>query len=59
MGKIGKSDPNYDWAKKHITDFERYLTEQCHPYFEEVAAEDSSNLWLRCGGASDMSFYAA
>ena len=39
MAKTGKPDPNYDWAEKHITDFERYLAEQCQPYFEEVAAE--------------------
>ena len=53
MGKIGKSDPNYDWAEKHITDFERYLAEQCQPYFEEVAAEDSSKfmapMWWSVG----------
>ena len=53
MGKIGKPDPNYDWAEKHITDFERYLAEQCQPYFEEVAAEDSSKfmapMWWSVG----------
>jgi hypothetical protein len=53
MGKISKSDPNYDWAEKYITDFERYLSEQCQPYFEEVAAEDSSKfmapMWWSVG----------
>lgn len=46
-------DPNYDWAQKHIADFERYLAEQCQPYFEEVAAEDSSKfmapMWWSVG----------
>ena len=53
MAKTGKPDPNYDWAEKHITDFERYLAEQCQPYFEEVAAEDSSKfmapMWWSVG----------
>ena len=53
MAKTGKQDPNYDWAQKHIADFERYLTEQCQPYFEEVAAEDSSKfmapMWWSVG----------
>ena len=53
MPKIGKPDPNYDWAEKHITDFERYLVEQCQPYFEEAAAEDSSKfmapMWWSVG----------
>ena len=53
MEKTGKPDPNYDWAEKHIADFERYLTEQCQPYFEEVSAEDSSKfmapMWWSVG----------
>lgn len=53
MAKTGTQDPNYDWAQKHIADFERYLTEQCQPYFEEVAAEDSSKfmapMWWSVG----------
>lgn len=53
MAKTGKQDPNYDWAQKHIVDFERYLAEQCQPYFEEVAAEDSSKfmapMWWSVG----------
>lgn len=53
MGKIGKSDPNYDWAEKYIADFERYLVEQCQPYFEEVTTEDSSKfmapMWWSVG----------
>lgn len=53
MAKIDKPDPNYDWAQKHIADFERYLSEQCQPYFEEVAAEDSSKfmapMWWSVG----------
>lgn len=53
MAKIGKPDPNYDWAQKHIADFERYLMEQCQPYFKEVAAEDSSKfmapMWWSVG----------
>ncbi len=44
---------NYKWAKKHITDFERYLTEQCQPYFEKVASEESSQfmapMWWSVG----------
>lgn len=53
MGKIGKPDPNYDWAEKHMADFERYLEEQCQPYFKDVAAEDSSKfmapMWWSVG----------
>ena len=53
MAKTGTQDFNYDWAQKYITDFERYLTEQCQPYFEEVAAEDSSKfmapMWWSVG----------
>lgn len=53
MTQTSKHDPNYDWAQKHIADFERYLTEQCQPYFEEVAAEDSSKfmapMWWSVG----------
>lgn len=53
MAKTGTQDSNYDWAQKHIADFERYLTEQCQPYFEEVAAEDSSKfmapMWWSVG----------
>ena len=53
MTQINKHDPNYDWAQKHIADFERYLAEQCQPYFEEVAAEDSSKfmapMWWSVG----------
>lgn len=53
MAKTGTQDSNYDWARKHIADFERYLTEQCQPYFEEVAAEDSSKfmapMWWSVG----------
>ena len=53
MTKISTQDPNYDWAQKHIADFERYLAEQCRPYFEEVAAEDSSKfmapMWWSVG----------
>lgn len=53
MGKKGTQDPNYDWAQRYITDFERYLAEQCQPYFEEVAAEDSSKfmapMWWSVG----------
>ena len=44
---------NYNWAKARITDFERYLAEQCQPYFKEVAAEDSSKfmapMWWSVG----------
>lgn len=44
---------NYKWAKKHISDFERYLAEQCQPYFEEVASEESSQfmapMWWSVG----------
>jgi hypothetical protein len=51
--KTGKQDLNYDWAQKYIADFERYLAEQCQPYFEEVAAEDSSKfmapMWWSVG----------
>ena len=53
MVKTKKQDPNRDWAHKHITDFERYLAEQCQPYFEEVAAENSSQfmapMWWSVG----------
>ena len=53
MAKTSKQDPNYDWAKKHIADFERYLEEQCQPYFEEVSVEDSSKfmapMWWSVG----------
>ena len=53
MAKTKKQDPNHDWAKKHIADFERYLAEQCQPYFEEVAAEDASKfmapMWWSVG----------
>ena len=53
MAKTGTQDSNYDWAQKHIADFERYLAEQCQPYFEEVAAEDSSKfmapMWWSVG----------
>ena len=53
MAHTGTQDPNYDWAQKHIADFERYLAEQCQPYFEEVAAEDSSKfmalMWWSVG----------
>ncbi len=53
MAKTSIQDPNYDWAQKHIADFERYLAEQCQPYFEEVAAEDSSKfmapMWWSVG----------
>ena len=53
MARIGTQDPNYDWAQKHIADFERYLTEQCQPYFEEVAAKDTSKfmapMWWSVG----------
>ena len=44
---------NLKWAEKHITDFERYLAEQCQPSFKEVAAEDSSKfmapMWWSVG----------
>ena len=53
MAKPGTQDSNFDWAQKHIADFERYLMEQCQPYFEEVAAEDSSKfmapMWWSVG----------
>lgn len=53
MAKTKKQDPNHDWAQKHIADFERYLAEQCQPYFEEVAAEDASKfmapMWWSVG----------
>ena len=53
MAKTGTQNSNYDWAQKHIADFERYLTEQCQPYFEEVVAEDSSKfmapMWWSVG----------
>ena len=44
---------NYKWAKKHIADFERYLAEQCLPYFEKVAAEEAAQfmapMWWSVG----------
>lgn len=44
---------NLKWAKNHIADFERYLAEQCQPYFKEVTAEDSSKfmapMWWSVG----------
>lgn len=53
MTQNKKHKANYKWAKKHITDFERYLAEQCQPYFEEVAAEESSQfmapMWWSVG----------
>jgi len=53
MAKAGTQNSNYDWAREHIADFVRYLTEQCQPYFEEVAAEDSSKfmapMWWSVG----------
>lgn len=53
MTQTNKHDSNYGWARKHVADFERYLTEQCQPYFEEVAAEDSSKfmapMWWSVG----------
>ena len=42
MTQNNAQDPNYDWAQEHMDDFERYLTEQCKPYFESVSTEDSS-----------------
>lgn len=53
MTQNRKHKANYKWAKKHITDFERYLAEQCQPHFEEVAAEESSQfmapMWWSVG----------
>lgn len=53
MTQTNKNDPNYDWAQKHMADFERYLEKQCQPYFEEVVAEDSSKfmapMWWSVG----------
>ena len=53
MTQTNKHDSNFDWAQKHIAGFERYLMEQCQPYFEEVAAEDSSKfmapMWWSVG----------
>ena len=53
MTQNKKHKANYKWAKKHITDFERYLAEQCQPYFEEVAAEEASQfmapMWWSVG----------
>ena len=53
MTQKKKHKANYKWAKKHITDFERYLSEQCQPYFEAMASEDSSKfmapMWWSVG----------
>ncbi len=53
MAPTNTHDSNYNWAKVHITDFERYLAEQCQPYFKEVTAEDSSKfmapMWWSVG----------
>ena len=42
MTQKRKHKANLKWAKKHMTDFERYLAEQCQPYFEEFASDDTS-----------------
>lgn len=42
MAQADMQDANYRWATEHLADFERYLTEQCQPYFDVVSAEDSS-----------------
>lgn len=42
MAQADVQDANYRWATEHLADFERYLTEQCQPYFDVVSAEDSS-----------------
>ena len=53
MPQTNENDPNYDWAQKHMADFERYLEEQCQPYFKDVTAEDSSKfmapMWWSVG----------
>lgn len=53
MAKTDTQDPNYDWAQKHSADFIRYLIEQCQPYFEEIATEESSKfmapMWWSVG----------
>ncbi len=53
MTQNRKHKSNYKWAKKHIADFERYLSEQCQPHFEKIASEDSSKfmapMWWSVG----------
>lgn len=53
MSQNNAQDPNYDWAQEHMDDFERYLTEQCKPYFQSVSTEDSSKfmapMWWSVG----------
>lgn len=53
MTKTNTHESNHKWAKKYITDFERYLSEQCQPHFKKVAAEDSSKfmapMWWSIG----------
>ena len=53
MTQTNTHDSNYVWAQEHIADFERYLAEQCQPYFKEVVAEDSSKfmapMWWSVG----------
>lgn len=42
MAQAGTPGNNYRWATEHLTDFERYLAEQCRPHFDVVSADDSS-----------------
>ncbi len=53
MTQNKKHKANLKWAEKHIADFERYLAEQCQPYFKEVTAKDSSKftapMWWSVG----------
>ncbi len=53
MTQNNAQDLNYNWAQEHMRDFERYLTEQCKPYFQAVSTEDSSKfmapMWWSVG----------
>lgn len=53
MVKLDTQDANYRWATEHLADFERYLVEQCQPYFDVVSADDSSKfmapMWWSVG----------
>lgn len=53
MTQNRKHKANIKWAEKHIADFEHYLAEQCQPYFEEIASEETSRfmapMWWSVG----------
>lgn len=53
MRQTKTEDPNNEWAEVHIVDFERYLTEQCQPYFEDVLTQEFSKymapMWWSVG----------